>query len=373
MNIFLDSNILFSDPFFQNNFSRKFVELVREVKGKLYVSDVVYQEVINNYKKEVRKRRKALGKAHHELNKLLQTKVDHTVQTDSIYVEELICFYQQLIEEGYMSVISHTAFDMFSEIVQRALDNKKPFADQKEEFKDTVIWLTYAKFAEQHKMENCFFLSNNTKEFYASDKTSLHSHLLEDTQRFTAYKSIEEFLTMESANIQNMQQQDIQEKRQLIQLIDWAESHLSESYVQQIIEDTFMKELEWELDDYVRNLSDTELNELTGISIGLGTANSEYIVSMSVNTYEREIYPSEIIIYGSLDVEHELSLYLDNGIRDKEEDRFISAGSDTVSHKVEFTFTIDLDYRPGNFEVKRIDISDDKEVYTYHGDPTDLF
>lgn len=373
MNIFLDSNILFSDPFFRDNFARNFLGTIKDIDGKIFISSIVYQEVINNYKRELKKRRKTFGEAFFELNKLLITNVEHTFKNEEFYLAELINYYQKMMDEGYLVIIPHTEFDMFNEIVQRALNNKKPFDYQKEEFKDTVIWLTYSKFVEKHKICG-FFLSNNTKEFYAPDKKSIHPDLLEDTQRLVPYKSIEEFMTSNSDYIQQLFT-DKEEERSFIQLLDWAEENLSETYIQKVIIKEFMEELQSELSNYVEDLSGIELNKIMDVLDDISKVESISLLQTHLKTYEREIYGSEIIIYGSLEVNHFVSLYIWNSFRDKGEDPFFCIGNDTITHIVEFTFTINSEFKAENFEVKDIEIPTNKEVFTkFSGEnPEDLF
>ncbi len=95
----------------------------------------------------------------------------------------------------------------------------------------------------------------------------------------------------------------------------------------------------------------------------------------SLNTYEREIYGSEIIIYGSLDVYHFVSLYIWNSFRDKGESPFYCIGNDTITQTVEFTFSINSSYKAGNFEVKEIETPKLKDAYKEFSkiNPEDLF
>lgn len=353
MNVFLDSNILYSDPFFRDNFARNFLETMKTIDGKIFISNIVYQEMINNYKRELKKRRKSYGEAFFSLNKLLFTKVEHTFKNDECYTEELCAFYQKLIDEKLVIIIPHTEFDMFDEIVERSLNNTKPFDHQKEEFKDTVIWLTYAKFVEEHETTG-YFLSNNTKEFYASDNKSLHPDLLADTQRLEPYKSIEDFLTINSDNIKELLR-EIEEERSFIQLLDWAENNISESYVESMIKEKFLDDLHLELSHYIDELSEMEINSLLNYTDFISKIESIMLLQASLITYEREIYGSEIIIYGSLDVNHFVSLYIWNSFRDKGENPYYNIGSDTIIQTVKFTFSIDSNYKAGNFEVKEIE------------------
>jgi len=354
MNIFLDSNILFPDPFFKENFARNFLKTIKEIDGKIFISNVVYQEVINNYKREFKKRRKTFGEAHFELNKIVVTSVEHTFKDDEFYLSELIDFYQNMIKDGHLIIIPHTEFDMFNEIVQRALNNKKPFDYQKEEFKDTVIWLTYSKYVEKHGISG-YFLSNNTKEFYASDKESIHPDLLADTERLVPYKSIEKFLTSNSDNIKDLITEK-EEERSFTKLLNWANSNLNESYVEKVIKEEFMEELQSELSFYIDDLSEVEINNIINdYRYNLSKLESITLLNTSLNTFEREIYGSEIIIYGSLDVKHFVSLYLWNLIRDKGESPYFPIGNETITHTIEFTFSINGELNAANFEVKDIE------------------
>ncbi|PMC36403.1 hypothetical protein CJ195_16580 [Bacillus sp. UMB0899] len=277
------------------------------------------------------------------------------------------------MDVGHLKIIEHTEFDMFNEIVQRALNNKKPFDYQKEEFKDTVIWLTYSKFVEKHKISGCF-LSNNTKEFYASDKKTIHPDLLEDTQRLVPYKSIEEFLKSNSEYINGILTEK-EEERDFLQLLDWAEANLSETYVEKVIQKEFINELQSELSYYVDELSEAEINNIINGKDFISKLESITLLQTSLNTYEREIYGTEIIIYGSLDVNHFVSLYIWNSFRDKGESPYFCIGNDTIIQKVEFTFSIKSDYKAENFEVKGIETSNMKEGYIESSkeNPEDLF
>jgi PIN domain len=354
MNIFLDSNILYSDPFFQDNFSRKFLDTIKEANGKIFMSSVVYQEVLNNYKRELKKRRRAFGEGFYDLNKLLLSKFENTFKGDDYYLDEIEKYYRGLIDSGYIEIISHTEFDMFNEIVERALNNKKPFDYQKEEFKDTVIWLSYAKYVESKKIKG-FFLSNNTKEFYSGDKKSLHPDLFKDTQRLTPYKSIENFMTSEKDFIQEQIRLNMEEEQQLEILFEWARKNLRKRYVESLISENFIDKLQNELSYYVDNLSGMDLNRLTQTPDDYSKAESLEVLKVKLSTYEREFYVPEIVIYGSLDVNHYISLYAWNSFRDKGEDPYFHVGTDTIYHTVEFTFTIDINFQAGNFEVKDIE------------------
>lgn len=346
LNVFLDSNIIFADPFFKENFSRKFIESLKEIEGTIFISNLVYEESKNNYIREVRKRRKEFGKTKHSLNKLLVSEIDNTLKTDDDYLKEFVEYYQNFIETGLITVINHEDFEMFNEIVKRSLLPKKPFAHHKEEFKDTVIWLSYSNFVEKHELSDCFFVTNNTTDYYDNDKTQLHPDLLEDTMRIKPYKSIEDFMKNEV--------EPLLEKRekQAKQLLDWQKSNLKDEYVENLIRVNFIEELADELSYFSNHLDSHEVRRFAGIQDSY-YVEFQNISKFSLDTYEREVFSDEIIIYGSLNIWSNVSLFINSLGKVKED--FNNAGLMSINQKVEFTFIIDLDFLPKNFEVKDIE------------------
>ncbi|WP_181170546.1 PIN domain-containing protein [Priestia megaterium] len=73
------------------------------------------------------------------------------------------------------------------ELVNRAVNRIKPFTEGKQEFRDAVIWLSYALLAKERKLENCLLITGNTTD-YCSKNKELHPDFLKDSERFTIYK-----------------------------------------------------------------------------------------------------------------------------------------------------------------------------------------
>ena len=84
--------------------------------------------------------------------------------------------------------------------MSRVLKREKPFNDDKTEVKDCGIWLTYAEYVENKKLDDCYLLTNNTKDFYSKDPLTtdpteykVHNQLERDTTRFRCFPSIKDF------------------------------------------------------------------------------------------------------------------------------------------------------------------------------------
>lgn len=68
--IFLDSNIFYTDPFQNNSFNAALINLSNSSNLKLYISDVVYEESIENYRKNLAEKFNNFNKATEAINKL---------------------------------------------------------------------------------------------------------------------------------------------------------------------------------------------------------------------------------------------------------------------------------------------------------------
>src|SRR5690606_23556801 len=96
---------------------------------------------------------------------------------------------------------------------------------------------------------------------------------------------------------------------------DWAEENLSETYIQKVIKEEFMEELHSELSYYIEDLSGIELNKIMDSSDDISKIESISLLETQLKTYEREIYDLEILIYGFLEVNHFVSLYIWNSFQ----------------------------------------------------------
>lgn len=350
MNVFLDSNILFPDPFFQGNFERNFIQTLERINGKLYLSDVVYRETINNYRREVKKRRKEYARSHSHFHKLMPTKPILVHETDEVYVQGLENYYMKLQESGILKIIAHNQFDIFSKIVDRAISNKKPFAEGREEFKDTVIWLTYSHYVEEMALVDCFFITNNQRDFYNTNNTGLHEDLLEDTIKIKGYVSIEKFMTEESELIKTAEEEDREEAMEeayFEKLLELSTVVKSERYIKKLIETWLIESIDQEVSYYIDDLNEADREKLFP---KYAVVYSGPLYKLEMRDNEREVYREEIIIFGFIEITHDVTMYTEKG---GDEDSII-IGSKSLVHSIDFTFSLNAEEIPSKFEVKEI-------------------
>ena len=60
---------------------------------------------------------------------------------------------------------------------------------------------------------------------------------------------------------------------------------------------------------------------------------------------ERGVYRDEVVIYGVVQVTHDVSMQIIEGL---------NMGNKSLVHRIDFTFSLDADKIPSNFEVKEI-------------------
>ncbi|AJO60806.1 PIN domain-containing protein [Bacillus sp. YP1] len=220
MNFFLDTNILFSDPFLRNNHNKQLIEMVRmslqmdrefiedtgydseflHERSKIYISSVVYAETKNKYFEKIDE----LFSHFEQFNDGIKDYMGTEKEAISPYTKEQCQqqfdqYYDELRQEGIIEILEPHD-NLMKDLIERAINRKAPFFDgkKKNEFRDAVFWLTYSSFVKENRLENCYFITNNVNDFFditCIDSSSvLHPELLKDCDNFILYRSIKDLV-----------------------------------------------------------------------------------------------------------------------------------------------------------------------------------
>lgn len=185
INIFLDSTVTYNDPYLTNINNGILLELVDKLGGAIYISNVVIEETKNNLKNNLQETIDKINNSLNDYNKLSNANISINIDTNIEYhIENLENYYKQ----GILKVVEYDN-DFMPIIVERAIQGIKPFSSNKGEFRDALIWLSYTKFIKEKSLDNCFFITNNTADFYADDKQNLHNDLIHDCANIKLFKS----------------------------------------------------------------------------------------------------------------------------------------------------------------------------------------
>jgi PIN domain len=201
--VFLDTSVLYKDPFFKGNFAYNLLKISREKHVDIYISRIVLKELLKNYEKILLEENSKLSKIISDAMHYDFSGGPRNLFEVSQSLEVLKRFYDSLYYEGVINVLEHDN-DMMPEIIDRAVLRKKPFADNKSELKDALTWLTYAKFVEEYELDNCILITENVRDFcdleaLKKDQVIVHEDLLSDTKRFKLFRSIKDFMQSEKA------------------------------------------------------------------------------------------------------------------------------------------------------------------------------
>lgn len=212
MFIFLDSNVFHNDAFLNYQSNKKLVQLAKLKKIKLYISCVVLMEVKNNYEKQLRQYNKSITDINSKINRLKQLNLK---AYEEIEIEaELVKFdkYYENLEKQKIINIIEAPNTLLPELIFRSINRIKPFSESKQEFRDAIIWLTYARLAEEKGLNNCFFITDNFRDFCRDEASSerknnekrivgqqwdVHPDLSEDSKRFKILQSSMDVFVLE--------------------------------------------------------------------------------------------------------------------------------------------------------------------------------
>lgn len=151
-NIFLDTNTLRSGNgknIFENKYI-KWLEVYKNLtKAKIYTSEAFELEL---YYQESNR----IESISSWLSKISERYPSYTFPT--LDKEEIIWEYQKQIKRFFSNIVPATAVDI-KECLRRAIEKIAPCSENKEEFRDTVWWLSYLSILK--KWEECIFISND--------------------------------------------------------------------------------------------------------------------------------------------------------------------------------------------------------------------
>ncbi|WP_187445545.1 PIN domain-containing protein [Bacillus infantis] len=364
MNFFLDTNILYDDYYLERFYTKLLVEFAEESTNKIYLSRVVYEEYKQKYRNEILKLKSEVQTLKAKGEKLRAFELE--VNLDSFEVDNMSKFksnIDNLVAEGILEIIEPTD-EIFPLLLEKTFSLKKPYGENNQ-YKDTLIWLTYADFAEKHSLNDCFIITNNTRDFAEENKKGLHKDLLADSQRFKLFNSIKDLF-------QNVEQLSLFEERyRFLDALNSEEiiKHISQRGV-----------------DLLHDLAEMYVSEISDISILCQDYFMGGYVEMSggidireiKNNFESFYMDEKIYITGYALLEVPLEVYLYNMGHDSREDKYLYAGGGDLLLSSKFELVLNQEYEmieilagPLNIEKYKDYIEMFREEHEYFDNYTD--
>lgn len=344
MNIFIDTSVIYTDPFWKRNFSRQLINAAKLKRLNIFISDVVIRELRKNYKSQLETEIANLTKVERTLDKLLSTK--HALNKPDIekHLKEFDRFYKELFTEPNIIKLDCNK-NFFDDILERAIQEIKPFSKGKAEFKDAVIWTTYYSHAKKELLQNCHFLTNNKSDF-TNPNGGLHDDLKKDYDKFELHITIDDFYKNNNSSLD----------KPVTEFEDWlVKRNIDENYIfRLVLNDTEATDrVFYELDSKYHNVDPSFLNNKVKLSVPF----NGYIIVTSIEwngckNIDTDIISDYSIISGTLPILTTLQMIeTSSNFNGKE------SHSDFLQIKllIHFNFSFDQEEKVKNFEVTRIE------------------
>lgn len=194
MNVFIDSNILFEDYFFDNKSTKQILDYAQKGLITIYLSKIVFLELRRQYEKELEGWNAQIRKINKDTPRLLLSSGFGMINIP-VQLAKFDEFYSDFEKRCDNFAILPYKNEYFPNIVDRAIRKSKPFTETKTELKDAIIWITYSEYVEQKYLSDCILLTNNVSDFCdKKDKSVVHKTLQVDTKKFVVVNSAFDFI-----------------------------------------------------------------------------------------------------------------------------------------------------------------------------------
>ncbi len=181
MKIVIDTNVIHKDFFLQNAQIINLCETAKKCGIKVFIPQVVIDEVINHYREKIEDARSNFEKAKGGLSFFYPNEniEDYfTVEKTAQLLEDYKIDLDKRLSELDIQIIPYPDIS-HEKLVKRDLARKKPFQQSGKGYRDALIWESVHNIIENNDNEpDLVFINKNTKDFF--DKERLHPDLQED-------------------------------------------------------------------------------------------------------------------------------------------------------------------------------------------------
>jgi hypothetical protein len=185
MDIALDANILISDIWLRSQNMRVLFDYLAKTQSHVLISEVVVAEIKQHVKRQFMKSIASIDSALSSGKRLgiigiSDFSCDQLLQST---FEEWERNFNQALNAGTTIRIPLNN-NVLDEVIKRATERGKPCSESGEGVRDAIIWLNLLAFRTSTARDHAIaFVSQNTSDFAAPDKKSLHPELAKDAEQ----------------------------------------------------------------------------------------------------------------------------------------------------------------------------------------------
>jgi hypothetical protein len=170
MFVILDTTEFYDVPQVDSNSFRVLQEYLRRTNSQLKIPDVVLREVVNHAREQLLKIDDQIKNAERDYERLRSFGAN-IIRLERPDVDLAVRAYEAQLRDKLR--LFNTKFlpmptETHEQVLERALKRKKPFAKNKDGYRDTLIWLTVLAEIKANPGEYVF-VTNNSKDFAADE------------------------------------------------------------------------------------------------------------------------------------------------------------------------------------------------------------
>ncbi|MGG3662951.1 PIN domain-containing protein [Bacillus gobiensis] len=363
MHIFLDTNVFYKDPFLLKGKNAILKRLTKHEDVKMYMNRTVYEEIFRAHKNFLEKQVKAAEESLSKLSPFLSAErdiLDVKVDTDEL-LSDLDTHFNGLVDAEQLDIIPYDA-DVFTDIVAMDMYEKAPFIKteqlvdkrdkkvpyKKKEMRDAIIWYTYQRYIEKHNLEECYFISNNVKEFGdvnakntpPGEPYGLHPEIAE-ASNLNSYRNAHDFLTHNADEIKELVTDTDHHSRLLSEdLAEQVEEELKQGLAAELVKKYLTDTILQESENYISEKLPDDIHE--EYYMGGYVLPSFFSDIDNIKLQEVDVYGDDITVAVELEVDVDVDIYLYNVSHEGREDKHMYFATDVVKLEESVVFLIPL-------------------------------
>lgn len=348
--IIIDTNVVHNDYMLTGYRISALCSAKESLGYSVFIPDVVVDEIVKQYKEEIEGYAEQYNQA---LNQLKKRKT----------LTDIIAFDSNTVTDNYEQTLRNRIAELcigiipypqtaHKEMVLRELSKRKPFKDSSKGYRDSLIWESIKEHCLASQNVDVVFLTENTDDFAAKDKTSLHPDLINDCEAIGYDVSK---LTLISGVHRYVEQEIVSKSAALEDLLEFlrASDYLGNIDLLKCVKDYITHD---NMDSYINGDSYGE-----SVIYVPGYYENPVIAGMDTHsiTFDsiHEISKTELLVKCSIEIELDLDVFIYHGdvplisedmlpyIFDYEWNDHYAAASDSAVFKLQLNIICDKDMK----------------------------
>jgi len=179
VNIVFDSNIYIDNPKIESLSFSLLIDYLEKTKSSIYLPRLVLEEISAVFKRRLESILSKINGNINNFNSFATHQIILEKPNLDIEVDKFITHAKEKLHISDNNILEYSE-EYFKEALSRAIHHIRPCTEDKEEIRDTIIWLSLIDLAKKSPENIIAFISNNTSDYAEKDKKTLHCQLVKD-------------------------------------------------------------------------------------------------------------------------------------------------------------------------------------------------